>query len=236
MSEAQRLWDELRRAATRAEDIPGPDSPEARRVFNAVIAGEERRRRRVRVIRTVAIAVLALALIAAVVIRFAFVSDPTSIACFEAVDIDANRAVTFVTHTPTVDDCAEWWLNGELSNPQWPSGEVPPMVACTGPGGVLWAFPTDDANVCQTLGLANPEAIPDDHPVVAIQEALRDKYTWDACVPPARAITEITQILDQLGLDEWNVELTSTLPGDCTTISIDPDRSTIVIVPLPPRG
>lgn len=236
MSDLQHLWDELRRSVADPDDMPGPDSFEAQRALAAALTQETREQRRKRWGRVLAIAAIPIGLIAAATIRYLPVEHTFEVGCFEAADLESNRLVSEVDAQPGPEDCAEWWFNGELTNPEVPSGQVPPLVACVTETGVLWVFPSDDPTTCQRLGLADPESPPVGSPDSVIRGALIDRYAWEACVPPQQAADEISEILINLGFPDWSVSYDIAAEGECTTLAIDPNEKVVSVVPVPPKG
>lgn len=236
MSDLQHLWDELRRSVAQPGDMPGADSIEGQRVLAAALSQETSPQRRKRWLRIVAVAVVSFGLIAAVTIRYLPVEQTYELGCFESVDLEANRLVSNVDGQPGPEDCAEWWLNGELTSRQVPSGEVPPLLACVTEAGVMWVFPSDDPTTCEQLGLAVPESVPASSPDSVIRAALGDRYSWEACVPPAEAAAEIGQLLVELGFPDWSVGYDEAAEGECTTLAFDPLGKVVSVVPVPPMG
>lgn len=236
MPDLQRLWDELQQSIAGPADMPGPDSFEAKRALAAVLSQESGIQRRKRRLRVTAIGVLSIVLTAAVAIRYLPVDHTFELGCFEATDLAANRLVSDVDNQPGADDCAEWWINGELTNPEVPLGQVPPLLACVTESGVLWVFPSDDPTTCQRLGLAVPDSSPASSPGSVIRAALVDQYAWEACVPPVQAAAEISGALVDLGFSDWSVSYDDAAEGDCTTLAIDPIAKVVSVVPVPPMG
>lgn len=231
MDEFDDLAARLERSLLPDDTLPGPHSPEAERAIRAAIAHRQRRRQRRRVgVLTVGMALLT----AATFVYFGTRTDPFVVACFDAPDTEASRAVPPDTSDP-IEGCADLWEAGALTHPAVQAGTIPDLFACVG-NGATWVFPSIDGETCVDLDLPAPDPDQDVTPLTELERRLAEMYPIESCVPPAEALGEIRSLLDELGLADWSAELAmdpERLP--CTSIAIDGASTTVFVVPGAPR-
>lgn len=203
------------------------------RVVDGVVEGH-RERRPMRRIAAVAASVAVLAAAAFVVTRA--VSDTDAMACYGAVDLEADR-VGLQPAELDVAACAELWEDGSLVNKAIiPAGEIPPLTGCVDDDGTLRVFPTADAGECGRLGLAVYEGSAPQNvdSIVMVQERLRLFVAGNACVALSDLAAEARSQLAAEGLTDWAVvEGAPTSGRTCASFAVDDGTMTILIVPVP---
>ena len=127
------------------------DSPKARALLAQVTATprpvhqqvprQASKRRRL----VIAVAVISTLLTAAAWLMLRPVTDPISVACYQAASLDSD-----VVAVPSVGDldaslCVAAWEDGVLVNPAVAAaGDTPPLLACVSESGGLAIFPSDE--------------------------------------------------------------------------------------------
>ncbi|VAW06659.1 hypothetical protein MNBD_ACTINO02-1324 [hydrothermal vent metagenome] len=234
------------RAADPAKRFPAPDpdSPEARALFNDIIAqprwlpDEDKPYRRRRVVTIVAVALLTLLLIAVAWLTLRDVSNPISVACYQSTSLDSNIADAPSRGALDPDLCRSVWEDGRLANTDIvPAGQVPPLIACVTDEGNLAVFPTSNTALCSSLGLAepNPESIPDADAVRLLNEDLFTYFDQQDCRPMEQATRDVRRILNKHGLNNWQVETSPGTPErPCASYALDAPTQILRLVPIPP--
>ncbi|HHC08074.1 MAG TPA: hypothetical protein ENK55_05100 [Actinobacteria bacterium] len=220
--------------------VDGPDSPRARALLSSILATDrtpeavpERRRRRRRL--AVAAAILAALAAAAAWIVTRPVTNPASLSCYEGPTLDSSQ-VGLVGRPLEVASCVPFWADGTLTNPAYPPGTVPPLVACVTDVGTFAVFPSEDPNLCEELGLAppDPQSIDDAAPIIDLENALVDYFSSDPCIPIPQAADDVQRILDEHGVSDWTITVGEQRPDrPCASLSFEPERRTVRIVPIP---
>jgi hypothetical protein len=181
------------------------------------------------------------------------VSNPETVACFEAADPASATEVIGVEAAGPIEACAALWRRGAFGAGR----EVPPLVACVLPGGVAGVFPaTAGADVCTALNLvpitslpppAPPTTVPGPAPapppaadlntrIVNFRDAVLGQFLDATCLAPATAEDIVRRALDREGLGDWTIVSTGyTADRPCATLSIRPDQRQVVLVPGTPR-
>lgn len=235
---------ELLRAANPVDvdQVEGPDTEVAQTML-ATVTSQPRpdtstRRRWRRPLRlAVALAAMAVVLVAATWLLTRDVENPQAIACHQAVDIDSDIAAAPVGGPTTADACAPVWEDSVLENPDVaPVGSVPPLTACVTERGTLAVFPTDNRQVCETLGLAYPEPSSQDaaDQIRQLDADLQAYFASTECAEMEEAETRVRQTLDDSGFGGWTIETqerTETRP--CASYSLDAETDTIHLIPIP---
>lgn len=223
-------------------EVEGPDSPRAQHLLTTITstrhgAPPQKRAltRRLRPIFAVLVAVLATT--AAAWIWTRTISTPNSVSCYEAVDLGADIAAAPPGGSATADACVSVWERAELSNPEVAlGGTVPPLTACVAENGSIAVFPTDDTNVCNSLGLAYPEPGSQDSTdtIRDVEDQLVAYFQSMNCIPLGEAETEVRRILDQSGLTTWTVQTQSENEDrPCASFSYEPASEIVRLVPIP---
>lgn len=235
---------ELLRAANPvgADQVEGPDSEVAQTMLATIISQPRpdvstgwRWRRPLRL--AVALAAMAIVLVAANWLLTRDVENPQAIACHEAVDLDSDIAAAPVGGPTTAEACAPVWEDGVLENPDVaPAGSVPPLTACVTQRGTLAVFPTDDRQVCETLGLAYPEPTSQDAAdrIRQLDADLQAYFASTECAGMDEAESRVRETLDDSGFGGWTIEAqeaTGTRP--CASYSLDAETETIHLIPIP---
>lgn len=222
--------------------VDGPDSPRAAELLTRITATPRDAhehtlpgRKPLRLAITVAAA--ALATIAAVWVWTQAVERPTAISCYQAVDLDADIAAAPAGGPATADACEPVWADGVLTNtdiaPRW---DIPPLTACVADNGSLAVFPTDDATVCEELGLAYPEPLEQDQAddLRTLEEDLIAYFQTEECPTIEAAATRVRQILDRAGFTQWTIQKQPESPQrPCASHSLDEEARTIILIPIP---
>jgi hypothetical protein len=179
------------------------------------------------------------------------VSNPQTVACFEAADPASATEVTGVEAAGPIEACAALWRRAVLGA----GGEVPPLASCVLPSGVTGVFPaTAGADVCTALNLVpitsmQPPAttVPGPAPapapaadlntrIVNFRDAVLGQFIDASCLAPATAEDIVRRALDREGLGDWTIVSTGyTADRPCATLSIRPDQRQVVLVPGTPR-
>lgn len=222
-------------------NVDGPDSPRAEELLATIIAtprdirehGPARRPVRLAII----LAAAALAAIAAVWVTTQVVERPTAISCYQAVDLDADTAAAPAGGPATADACQPVWADGILANTDiTPSGDVPPLTACVADNGSLAVFPTDDATVCEQLGLAYPEPLQQDtaDDIRQLENQLIAYFQTEDCPTIETAADQVRRILDQAGLTDWTIQTQPANPQrPCASHSLVEESQTVILIPIP---
>lgn len=195
----------------------------------------ERRRRNQRraIIAAVAIAGSSTAAGVAAVILTRTSPDPTSVTCFAAADLDANRAVVGLDDDAVAACRAAW---NDPSQREILTGSIPDqLAACRLPSGATAVFPADSGDPCAALGLdAGAAHGPDDAALRAVEQRLVDHLDGN-CVPVDDLVALAQADLNEHDLGHWTaVSSSESDSGSCGSISIDTSTETVWVVPLPP--
>ncbi|MFP3883343.1 MAG: hypothetical protein ACLFWH_13630 [Actinomycetota bacterium] len=184
-----------------------------------------------------ALAAMVAVLVAATWLLTRDVENPQAIACHQAVDLDSDIAAAPVGGPATAEACVPVWEDGILENSDATSaGSVPPLTACVTDRGNLAVFPTDDRQVCETLGLAYPEPTSRDaaDQIRQLDADLQAYFASKECAGMDEAEDRVRETLDDSGFGGWNIETqeaTDTRP--CASYSLDAEAETIHLIPIP---
>lgn len=214
------------------------DSPNARRLFASIVS--QPRQPRGRRWRSWTVAIVAVATIAAAWVTIRAISTPTAIGCYRAPTLDADVVAVESGESLDPSVCAPIWETGVLVNTDIvPVGSVPPFVACVTDRGSLAVFPSDDRTLCEQLGLAFPddESIIPGEAIRHLQDSLDAYFAAHHCVPLEQARNDIQQILAAGGFTDWTIQAQSPQPNmPCASYGLDPQDTTIYLVPIPDLG
>jgi len=168
------------------------------------------------------------------------ISTPTAIGCYRAPTLDADVVAVASGESLDPSVCAPVWETGVLVNTDIvPVGSVPTFVACVTDRGSLAVFPSDDRTLCEQLGLAFPddESIIPGETIRHLQDSLDAYFATHQCVPLEQAQNDIQRILTASGFTDWTIQ---TQPprsdSPCASYGLDPQQSTIHLVPIPDLG
>ena len=175
------------------------------------------------------------------------VSKPHAVACYEAADLEADTVVVSADEGGALAACADLWRRGVLGA----GGTVPPLAQCVLESGVAGVFPTTSAqDVCATLTLApvpttappgpGPTSPPAQGDVnmrfLAFRDAVLPQFVDAGCVEPGTGAAIVRRELDRAGLGDWTVRDDGfSAERPCATLSFQPERQEVVLVPAPPR-
>lgn len=223
--------------------VDGADSPKARALFANIVATRRsqshRRRRSTRRRLTIAIAVALLAVvsIAATWLFLRDVSDPISVGCYQDASLDSDVVAVTSGGALDVSLCEPVWEDGTLTNNDVaPHGQVPPLIGCVTNSGNLAVFPSNDENLCQILGLAdpNPESVPEGDTIRQLNDDLVAHFAANECQPIEETETDIRRILDSRGFEGWQIEVSPGGSGrPCASFGLDAPDQTIHLIPIP---
>jgi hypothetical protein len=136
------------------------------------------------------------------------------IGCYEVADENSNVAIISTTGEHPVDICTELWNRGHLG-----SGDAPSMTACASEGGAIHVFPSDEENICVSLGYQD---LPDGYlreakRFVAMRDAVVERMyeaatagaatERSACLSEEDAVEIVRQVLSDHGFDDWTAEV-----------------------------
>jgi hypothetical protein len=226
----------LRRAnPVRAEEVEGPDSERARKLFERIIAEPARRAKQARR-RALWILIPAAVLLlgAASYALYHKVTEPSLVVCYQDASLEANRAGVPPATSGPVRVCQGLWQSGGAF---FSPGHSPPaLVACVLDNGAIGVFPEDgDPDACQELGLATFEpAHGDGTDAVAVLQNDLAPHFLDACVGSEQA-TELAQAaLRRLGLTGWQTAVSApfTDQAPCASLALDSSSQTVYLVPV----
>lgn len=220
------------------EQMPNADSALGRAVRDRALSASPvtRKTPRRHVVRAILLAVLALALIAATWLITREASDPRVIGCYEAPDIEARQVVVIAPDSLDPAACESLWEDGTLTNPAIvePS-ETPPLTGCVNDDGGLSVFPTDDAQLCRGLGLADQSPTGTGDQTTALNQQLLSIFAATPCLAMEAAQTQIEELLTTDTLSDWTISVSAppTPERPCASFSLDVPYRTVQLVPIP---
>jgi hypothetical protein len=223
--------------------MPGPDSAEGRALFAEITStprtsSPKAKYSQRRLLVAIAVAVLALASIAAAWLVFREVSDPVTVACYQAANLESDVVAAASGDALDVSLCEPVWEEGTLVNEDLVRvGNVPPLVGCVTDKGNLAVFPSDDPTLCARLGLAvpAPESAPDGNAIRQLDNELVEYFSQHECQTMEQAERDIREILDTYELFDWAIQPSPGGPERiCTSYGLDAPNQTIRLIPIPP--
>jgi hypothetical protein len=216
----------------------GPVSPQVDReqVFQQVVTSTRPNPLRAWRRRRILVLVGAVFLIAAAYVVFRPVTEPLTVACYGAADLDADIVVVDAPAAgDPVDACGPLWSpDGEFGAQL--GGSPPDLQACVLESGAVGVFPTaSGSQVCTDLGLAVPAADSMDENQAAIQ--LRDELVdtfLEECFGVEEARTKVEDALARHGLEDWQVAVPQTFTAErpCASLAFDVPAKAIELVPV----
>lgn len=219
--------------------VDGPDAPRAQQLLASILATPRTpepavvRRRRRRLVIAVALAAVLGGAATWIITRP--VTNPAVVSCYAQPALGGTQA-GLVGVPLDVESCAPSWADGTLTNPHYPPGVVPPLVACVTDVGTFAVFPSTNPNLCETLGLAPPEpqSIEDAKPTLDLGQALADYFATERCIPIPQAASDVRRILDEHEAADWTITIGDQRPDrPCASLSFEPKTHTVRIVPIP---
>ena len=225
--------------------LDGPESPRAQDLLKRILDTPRRPDEKPQTRRKIALAIAAVIVLlgggaaAWALTRPSSVTEPTGVACYEELSLDAAIVVVPPAESPAVSDCEDLWIDGPFTSPDTTTTSPPELVGCVLPSGALAVFPTplSSAQACERLELAPfmPQTPNVPEAVVQLGSRLRERYLND-CVSPIDAASEVEQLLRELGLAEWSVTVEDARQNrPCASASLDAESMTVFVVPVP-RG
>lgn len=182
-----------------------------------------------------AVLVVGAGAVAATAIRRERATEPVAgVACRAGADLAASAVVVPASADP-VAACAAVWAAGDLpvvDGDNRPSS--PALVACVGPEGEVEVVPDDHLDTCARLGLVEVEPIPAGSALFTLQQRLVDEIGMQDCVPVDEAVRMTEQILADVGLGHWSVEVVDR-DEPCGRPAVIAARDTVVVSPTPAR-
>jgi hypothetical protein len=176
-------------------------------------------------------------LIGAAYAVFRPVTDPLTVACYRAADLDTDIVVV---EARTVDDSVEscrplWRADGEFGA-QLDGGPPPDLQACVLESGAVGVFPTaSGGQICDDLGLAVPASgSPEQNQtVIELRDELVGAFLAE-CVGVEEARVRVEEALARHGLEGWQVVVTQSFTEErpCTSLAFDVPGETIELVPV----
>ena len=221
--------------------VAGADSPKARALFADIVATPrpplDRPERSVRRRLAFAIALLAVVSVAAAWLFLRDVTDPISVGCYQDANLDSDVVAVASGGVLDVSLCEPVWEDGTLTNDAAaPAGQVPSLIGCVTDTGNLAVFPSDDENLCQILGLAdpNPESIPGGDAIRQLNDALVSYFAANNCQTIDDAKSDVRRILDNSSLEGWHIQASLGGPGrPCASFGLDAPNQTVYLIPIP---
>lgn len=216
--------------------LPDPTDDEHASALLARVVGvrppgaDDRHRHRRRLILIPLAAAVAVATAAAAWVITRPASDPTSVACYRAVDLESDIFVAEPAAGGAIEACARAWSGGPFG-----SGDPPPLGACVLDSGVAAVFPATDGDPCGRLGLNRLEPFDgEEPPIIRVQDDLSERF-GSRCIPVAEAEPHIRAVLAEAGLEAWTVVVPSAPPAErpCASVTIDVATRSVTVVPIP---
>lgn len=223
--------------------IAGADSPKARALLAEIVATPRpqpspARPTRRRIVVVIAAVVLAVVTVAATWLYLRNVSDPVSVGCYQDASLDSDVVATASGGMLDVSVCEPVWAEGTLTNDRVaPNGQIPPLKGCVTNTGNLAVFPSNDENLCQTLGLAdlNPGSVPEADMIRQLNHDLVAHFAANECQPIEAAAIDVRNILDDYSHNNWDIEIAPGGSGrPCASFGLDAPNHTVHLIPIPP--
>jgi len=209
----------------------GPDTPRARAIFQSIISQRFDGHR----VPAKVFTVLAALSIAAASVYVLVAREPQYVVCFEAPDIASRQLVAIRGPGTPSASCAQLWESGEFAIGAV-ADAVPPLQVCVGATGTLAVFPSDDPDLCPTLGLARPDpsGAARDEAIRTANASLAAAFVSSDCLSIADAAQLVGTELERAGLNGWKVEVPSDPPaGSCASFAMESEAETIRLVAIP---
>jgi hypothetical protein len=229
-------FERLRAADPARRAVPMP-ALDRERIFRQVVTSGRPDPLRVSQRRRMLALVGAVFLMAAAYVVFRPVTEPLTVACYGAADLDADIVVV---EARTVDDLVEscrplWRADGEFGA-QLDGGPPPDLQACVLDTGAVGVFPTAaGSQVCDDLGLALPasDSPEQNQAVIELRDELVDAFLAE-CLGVEEARVRVEEALVRRGLDDWQVIVTQAFTEErpCPSLAFDVPAQTVELVPV----
>jgi hypothetical protein len=210
--------------------------PSAHALYADIIAESPPRRpsraRSRAVVIVIAIILLVLALVAFVAVRSGKPSEASSVVCYSAASLDAQRIVVGPAGDPE-QACASVWSNGGFAALGVKAHAAAGFDVCVLPTGVAAVFPGESGSVCPGLHL--PSSKGGDANVVGFAAAV-DAQLNATCTRYAPAERVVKRELKKWRLHGWTITRSSR-PFDadnpCAAVAVDAEKHEVGIVSYP---
>ncbi|MCU1389965.1 MAG: hypothetical protein JWL72_3303 [Ilumatobacteraceae bacterium] len=156
--------------------------------------------------------------------------DPITVTCYREASFSSAAVVLggFPAGRP-VEACAAAW-----NDPTFADVPAPHLVACVAASGKVDVFPSDDAGVCQRLGLGSlPLTVSTDEAALSqFADSLTSRLGLAGCIDEARLREIVTEELAAANLDGFTFVTTGAASADrpCAVEGIDVASRTIPII------
>jgi hypothetical protein len=218
----------IRATGSRDDDVEQRVAAVVERALDEASRGAPvgRRRRRRYVIPGVLVVTMTTAAASWVVTRPA--DEPTSVACYSAVDLHADVAVV----APVADDpagaCIQVWRNGLFKSPAEPL-----LQPCVLESGVIGVFPVVEGDPCSRLGLDRPSDPASHASIISVHRRIAHRLLVD-CVSVDDAVKMVQGELRFAGLRQWSVVEAELPPlsDSCALADVDTPHQTFTVVPV----
>jgi|FLYL01.1.fsa_nt_gi hypothetical protein len=221
---------------TRSAD-PVSAEVDRERIFRQVVTSTRPNPLRALGRRRILVLVGAVFLVAAAYVMFRPVTEPLTVACYGAANLDADIVVVDApTGGDPVDACRPLWgPDGELGA-QFGGSATPDLQACVLESGAVGVFPTaSGSQVCTDLGLAVPasDSNGENQAVIGLRDELVDAFL-EQCLDVDEARAKVEEALARHGLEGWQVTVTQTFTEErpCASLAFDVPAKTIELVPV----
>jgi hypothetical protein len=228
----------LRRAnPIQAEEVEGPDSEQARRLFERITQERPRHtRRNHRRALWILIPAALLLLGAASYALYHRVTEPSVVACYQGASLDANRAAVPPVEGDPAAACRPLWEpDGQFGS----AGQTPPqLVACVTQSGTIGVFPTEGRpDPCGALGLVPFQRAgggDEAGAIVRLQGELVPRFIG-TCVSQNEATVMVQEALRAGDLFGWRIAVSGSFTDEapCASLAIDTPGRTVRLVPVP---
>ncbi|MCU1392699.1 MAG: hypothetical protein JWM34_1127 [Ilumatobacteraceae bacterium] len=132
--------------------------------------------------------------------------NPVAVACYRTASLESDIVGLQANGVSPVEQCRAQWTDGELGH-----GEAPNLVACVSPAGASAVFPSDDPDVCGSLGLAalDPNVSTDQQALIALANGLSDGAAGKGCIDEATLRAIVTDAIAHAGASGITVKVDS---------------------------
>ena len=191
------------------------------------------RRRRRRLIAAITI-IAALTTAAAWYLSTRPITDTGGTLCYDEPALDANAILVPFDQSPSVEACAQLWLNGDLPVEAPPATEIPDLIGCVLDSETLAVFPSTNETLCAQLGLTEPDTSVSIDPITELRDRLTASINQTTCLNLEQAQQQVRAHLIELGFTDWQITTQTADPArPCTSYGLDAANQTIILVPIP---
>ena len=165
-------------------------------------------------------------------------TDHRVLACYAGASTDADRyELQIDAGDDPVAACAVLWTDGTIATAGQPSSQV-----CSTSTGTTAVVPGDDPSACALAGLELFDAadgdgatLDDQRTVDRLSTRLVESFV-DVCLDEQASRAAAESVLDDEGLDDWNVVVAVPFSAQrrCGAADVDAAERTIMIAAIPP--